>query len=106
VTRPALTAAERRIVREVLAAHLPAGATVWVFGSRASGRARRHSDLDLAIDAGRRLSLDETAILAEAFCESDLPFRVDLVDWQAIGDGFRRRIAAERLDAATAIGVS
>ena len=106
MTPLALTPDECRIVREVLAAHLPAGARVWVFGSRASGRARRHSDLDLAIDAGRRLSLDETAILAEAFCESDLPFRVDLVDWQAIGDGFRRRIAAERLDAATAIGVS
>jgi hypothetical protein len=33
------------------------------------------SDLDLAIDAGRRLTLDEVASLAEAFSESDLPYK-------------------------------
>ena len=92
-----ITAAHRRLVLDVLRAHLPAGAAAWVFGSRATGRARRYSDLDIAIDAGRRLSLDETAVLAEAFSESDLPYRVDLVDWQAIDDRFRALIAVERL---------
>jgi uncharacterized protein len=92
-----MTTAHRRLVLAVLHAHLPAGTAAWVFGSRATGRARRYSDLDIAIDAGRRLSLDETAVLAEAFSESDLPYRVDIVDWQAIDDRFRRLIAAERL---------
>jgi predicted nucleotidyltransferase len=87
----------RRLVMEVLRAHLPAGAAVWVFGSRAIGRARRYSDLDLAIDAGRCLTLDEVAVLAEAFSDSDLPYRVDIVDWYAIGDGFRQIIANDRV---------
>ena len=87
----------RRIALDILNAHLPPGAAVWVFGSRAAGRARRYSDLDLAIDAGRRLTLDDTAILREAFSESDLPFRVDIVDWRAIGDDFRHRIAGDRV---------
>jgi len=87
----------RRIVLDIAKAHLPSDVRIWVFGSRANGRARRHSDLDLAIDAGRRLTVDETAILREAFEESDLPYRVDVVDWHAIGDGFRQLIAAERV---------
>ena len=81
----------------LLDAHLPSGGKVWVFGSRATGRARRYSDLDLAIDAGRPLSLDEAALLREAFDESDLPYRVDIVDWHTIDDRFRRLIAAERV---------
>jgi predicted nucleotidyltransferase len=86
-----------RIVRDILRAHLPESAEVWVFGSRATGRARAYSDLDLAINAGRRLTLDECAILAEAFSDSDLPYRVDIVDWRAIDERFRRLIEAERV---------
>ena len=87
----------RRLAAGILRAHLPQDATVWVFGSRATGHARRYSDLDLAIDAGRPLSLDETAALAEAFSDSDLPYRVDIVDWHAIDADFGRLIAAGRL---------
>jgi uncharacterized protein len=94
---PDLSADQRRLVLGILAANLPAGVGVWVFGSRATGRARRYSDLDLAVDAGRPLTLDETAELNEAFQESDLPYRVDLVDWHGIGAAFRQAIAAERL---------
>ena len=88
---------DRRLVLNILRAHLPQNTKVWVFGSRATGRARRYSDLDLAIDAGRRLTLHQTARLAEAFSESDLPYRVDLVDWHDIEDRWRETIAAERL---------
>jgi predicted nucleotidyltransferase len=87
----------RALVSGILAEHLPLSVQVWVFGSRATGRARRYSDLDLAIDAGRPLTLDETALLREAFEDSDLPYRVDIVDWQTIGERFRRLIAAERV---------
>jgi type I restriction enzyme S subunit len=68
-----------------------------VFGSRATGRARRYSDLDLAIDAGRPLTLDEIAGLAEAFSDSDLPYKVDVVDWHSIEDRWRQIILAERM---------
>jgi predicted nucleotidyltransferase len=92
-----LAADHRRLVLDILRAHLPRSTKAWVFGSRATGRARRYSDLDLAIDAGRPLTLDEIAILTEAFSESDLPYRVDLIDWREIGDGWRRVIATERV---------
>jgi predicted nucleotidyltransferase len=91
-----LPADHRRLVLDILRAHLPQRAKTWVFGSRVTGRARRYSDLDLAIDAGRRLTLGEIAELAEAFSDSDLPYKVDLVDWHEIDDRWRRTIAAER----------
>jgi predicted nucleotidyltransferase len=93
----ALAADHRRFVLDILRAHLPRSTKAWVSGSRATGRARHYSDLDLAIDAGRLLTLDEIAILTEAFSESDLPYRVDLIDWREIDDGWRRVIATERV---------
>jgi len=92
-----LSAEHRQLVLELLAELLPPSAGVWVFGSRATGRARRYSDLDLLIDAGRLLSRDEAALLREAFEESDLPYGVDIVDCHAIGARFRQLIAAQRL---------
>jgi predicted nucleotidyltransferase len=92
-----LPADHRRAVLKILRAHLPLSTKSWVFGSRATGRARRYSDLDLAIDAGRQLTLDEIATLAEAFSDSDLPYRVDVMDWQSIDDRWRQTIAAQRV---------
>jgi len=92
-----LPADHRRLVLDILYANLPGSAQAWVFGSRATGRGRRYSDLDLAIDAGRRLTLDETARLSEAFSDSDLPYKVDLVDWHDINDHWRQTIVAERV---------
>jgi predicted nucleotidyltransferase len=92
-----LAADHKQLVLKILREHLPPSAKTWVFGSRATGRARRYSDLDLAIDAGRRLALDEIAILSEAFSDSDLPYKVDLVDWREIDDRWRQIIVAERV---------
>ena len=88
-----LPADHRSWVSTILNANLPPRAMVWIFGSRATGGARRYSDLDLAIDAGRPLTLDEIADLSEAFSESDLPYRVDLVDWYNLDARFRQTIA-------------
>jgi predicted nucleotidyltransferase len=80
------------IVRSILQEGLPPDAKVWVFGSRATGATKRSSDLDLAIDAGRKLSLSELSVLNSAFEDSDLPYKVDLVDWAATGEAFRNII--------------
>lgn len=79
------------IVREILDRRLP-GREVWVFGSRARGTARPPSDLDLAVIGPTPL---DGRLLAETegdFSDSDLPFRVDLVDWAAAGERFREII--------------
>jgi hypothetical protein len=49
--------------------------TVWALGSRVVGKARRYSDLDLAIITSTPFTLTSRAALAEAFSESDPPWR-------------------------------
>ncbi len=83
------------IVRGVLRQYLPAGARAFVFGSRAHGGARQYSDLDLAIEWDRPLGLDLTGQIAEALSESDLPYKVDIVDLAMVDPAFRARIAAD-----------
>jgi uncharacterized protein len=91
VTAPlALTADQKGTVIAILRAHLPETVTVRVFGSRAAGTCKPLSDLDLVLDGNAPLPLQMIAALAEAFDESDLPFKVDLVDRQLIGEDFRR----------------
>ena len=85
------------IVRAVLCRHLPPGARAFAFGSRAQGGAPPFSDLDLAIECDRPLGLDLIGQIAEAFSESDLPYKVDIVDLSALDPGFRTRIAADLL---------
>lgn len=84
------------IVRGILG-ELVSDREVWAFGSRALFRAKKHSDLDLAILGEEALSLTALAALRDAFEESDLPFRVDVVDWATAGEAFRRIIERDRV---------
>lgn len=65
---------------------------VWAFGSRVTGAAKPYSDLDIAIISEHPLSLDCMASIKEAFDDSDLPIRVDVVDWGATSASFREII--------------
>lgn len=80
------------IVRQILQQHIP-DYEVRAFGSRVKGNAKPYSDLDLVVmTTDQPLTLAEHADLADAFSESDLPWKVDLVDWRLISDEFKRLI--------------
>ncbi len=91
-----VSSAEWQIIRHILQAQLP-GYPVWAFGSRVNGPCKTFSDLDLAIIADQPLPLSMLAAVAEAFSESDLPFKVDLLDWATTSAEFRQRVLAKRL---------
>ncbi len=92
----ALSELQARTLRNIVDRVLP-GAVVWVFGSRATGRARPFSDVDLLITHPATLSWAERAELSDAFEASDLPFRVDVVDAAGLAPGMAERVAAERV---------
>jgi uncharacterized protein len=92
-----LTADERETVRAILARHLPRGVRVYAFGSRASGRPKPTSDLDLALDGAAPITIAEMAELREAFDESPLPWKVDLIDMASVSAAFSAIIARDRL---------
>jgi uncharacterized protein len=74
----------RRIVAEILTKALGQTTQVKVYGSRATGKARPASDLDLVIFPPASESL--VGELALAFEECDLPIFVDVVAWQHISN--------------------
>jgi len=85
-----------RIVRDILRRHVPQF-DVWAFGSRATWTAKDYSDLDLAIITNQPLSLSVSAALADDFSESDLPWKVDVVDWATTSESFRKIIERDKV---------
>jgi len=80
------------LIHEILAKWLPAH-EVRLFGSRARGTPKAYSDLDLVIMGDTPMPLSTMGQLHEAFANSDLPWRVDLVDWADTSPEFRLHIA-------------
>lgn len=80
-----------QVIKRILKRHLP-GREIWVFGSRATGSAKKYSDLDLAVIGSVPLTLAQLALLEHELDESELPFKVDIVDWASIDDSFREII--------------
>jgi predicted nucleotidyltransferase len=92
-----LSEAELAIVRTILGTHLSRAVRAWVFGSRATATARRYSDLDVALEGENPLSLDVLGDIAEALSESDLPYKVDVIDLRSVDPAFRALIEPDMI---------
>lgn len=90
-----LSDAQRAIVERIFAFYLPA-CRVYVFGSRATGKARTTSDLDLAVDAGTPIEAARLEQVRDALSLSDLPMFVDVIDLQVVDPSFAQHITAEK----------
>ncbi|HXF29560.1 MAG TPA: nucleotidyltransferase domain-containing protein [Chlamydiales bacterium] len=76
-----------KVIRDILSKH---AYTFYAFGSRVKGTHKPFSDLDLC-------SMEDIpdltkSYLDEAFEKSDLPFMVDIIQWNKISDEFRALI--------------
>ena len=83
------------ILSDLLNKHLP-NTEVWAYGSRVKGKARRASDLDLVAFTTPR-QRPQVYDLKEAFEESILPFRVDLMIWDELPKSFQDEIKLNHL---------
>lgn len=97
MAEPLLNAAHLAQVKHILRSHLP-HARVCVFGSRATGRARPFSDLDLLVLQPAALDWQTRVNLVDAFEASELPFRVDVVESARLAPGMRQRVMAEAIE--------
>lgn len=82
-------------VKHILATYVP-GYEVWAFGSRVTWTAKAYSDLDLAVITQEPLTLSEMARLKEAFDDSTISIKVDVVDWASTSESFRKVIESKR----------
>ena len=86
-----LSPAHRAIVERILKKHVQQ-CEVRAFGSRVAWTAKDSSDLDLAVVDEGPLPWQVLSRLKEAFEDSPLPMRVDVLDWHAISQSFREVI--------------
>jgi len=86
---------ELALVQSILQDHIP-DLEVWIFGSRVHRRTLKpFSDIDLAVIAEAPIATALMGELKEAFAESDLPYRVDVVDYASASQTFRDIILRE-----------
>ena len=79
----------KNIIRQILDEYIP-DRKVMAFGSRTTPESKPYSDLDLAIMGDETVDLGTLALLKDAFAESDLPFRVDVVQWCRTSPEFKK----------------
>jgi len=72
-------------------------AAVYIFGSRAKGTATPRSDLDIALESTNEIPYGKLMQLKDALNNSDLPFHIDVVNWQTIPPSFRAMNEKERI---------
>ncbi len=85
-----------KIVQDILQKYVPAR-EVWAFGSRAKWTAKEYSDLDLCILGETPLGFATMGLIKESFEDSDLPYKVDVVDWTIISESFRKIVERDRV---------
>ena len=66
-------------------------AKFYIFGSRAKGKNRPYSDIDIAIDYPE-LTLEQKLKLESDFVNSTFPYEVDIIDLNTINENFRNII--------------
>jgi len=74
--------------------HLP-HCKVLLFGSRATGKQRPGSDIDLALDNGQKIPWEIITRLLVAIDDTTIPMKVDLVDLYTVTDDFKEQVLKE-----------
>ncbi len=82
----------KRLVLKGLQGH---DVQVLLFGSRATGKAGRSSDIDVAVLPREELPVGLLSRIRERLQESHVPFSVELVDLSQTDEVFRNRVLAE-----------
>ena len=84
-----------RLVKSLVGVVAP-HASAWVFGSRSTGiHLKKFSDLDIVLKANDVDGLIDTEALKSHFSASDLPYMVDVLDWNTLDDEFRELITPQ-----------
>ena len=83
---------DKKILFSLLAKYLP-HTPVWAYGSRVKGNARPWSDLDIVVFTSEKQKY-RLSLLREALEESNLSFRVQLLEWDCLPENFKANVAA------------
>ena len=80
-----------KVIKEIIFKYLnPKEYQVFIFGSRATGKARKYSDYDIGILGKKPVPLKVLGKIEEALEESDLPYKVEVVDFSLLPSNFKK----------------
>lgn len=85
---------DKNLLLNILKNSIKTNVEVWVFGSRVSGRAHSGSDLDLVILTKNKAAIDadELEQFKQNLRKSNIPFLIDVLDWNRIPAYFKDNI--------------
>lgn len=67
----------------------------FIFGSHATGSNRKYSDIDIGIVGKMPVELHTLSHIKGAMEESDIPYRVDIVDFSKVDSKFKKVAQSE-----------
>jgi len=70
---------------------------VWIFGSRATGRFRKFSDIDVLFETSKPLPVAFLSQIKEKLEESNLPIKVDIVETIHLAESYAEQILKDRI---------
>lgn len=78
------------LVKQIVLNHIDTNQyQVFLFGSRACGNAKKHSDIDVGILGNQKFSVIKKFDIEDAIDESIVPYKVDLVDFFSLDNKFK-----------------
>lgn len=86
-----ISESEEKIIRDIFKKY-KLDSDIYVFGSRARGDHKKYSDLDICLKGKTKIDPEILLNLKNEFQDSDLPFTVDIVDWNDISEKFQKNI--------------
>lgn len=86
-------------IKSIVKSNLPNDSySAFIFGSRATNKNRKASDIDLGILGPKPLPAKNYIDLVHAFEDSDIPYRTDVVDFANVSDKFKKQALLKTIE--------
>ena len=95
--KPDIRPGHLKIVQDILNKTLSSDVKVWVYGNRAKWATLDSSDLDLALEGTGKIDNNTISQLEHDFEESDIPYKVDIVDIAVVQPFFKDVINKDKV---------
>lgn len=87
------------LIKELILPIKKIGATVYIFGSRATGKYQKFSDIDLLYQFSEPSTVQTLQVneLLEKLVNSNFIYKIDLVDLQTLAESYKNSVLNERI---------
>lgn len=86
------------LIKQTVQKYLGNDVQVFLFGSRATGTNRKWSDVDVGIITKEKITGDKKVEIESDLSESDIPYLVDVVDFESVNPDFAKVALSSKID--------